>query len=164
MVALAVPRFGMIVELNFARAFLHRAADALNRDDVIACGCLLREAVRRQLWAECHWYDCLPEGATHKTSPWMLLAALNKAGHCNEGGYQIAKEAIGYGNTTAHCGRVKPSYLRWSIQLFHDIIDSCPCHEPANLLGAPKADQSCCWDDDDDDHGDDWKLGIGGAA
>jgi len=154
-----VPRFGMVGKLNFARAFLFRAADALQRGDVIAAACLLREAIRRQCWAECQWFDCLPQGASDRTPPMTLIKALKKAGQCGheDYGFDCVKEMIQLANAVVHCQPIKAKYIGSSISLLHCMIDATPCNEPTNMAGLPKEPEHCCdWDDDDDDDASNW--------
>jgi hypothetical protein len=156
MVALATPRFGYVPEPNFARAYLFRAADALDAGNVLAAGVLLREAVRRQCWAECQWFGCLPAGANERTPARVLLAALKRAGRTDECALSIARECIEYGNAAAHCRRVNRAWLRSAIRMFHDLIDSTPCGEPVNIAGLPSLSECFVPDDDDDFDAADW--------
>jgi len=162
MVALAVPRFGFVVEPNLARPFLYRAYDALQAGNLLEAGVLLREAVRRQLYAECSWKGCLPEGASERTPPRCLLAALRKAGFVDECGYQIARSIIATGNAAAHCRRVNVHDLRGCIALWHGSIDNDPCGEPRERVEhcLPAVNDYLGDDDDDDDGSDWWKAGA----
>src|SRR5689334_14758889 len=60
MVAPATPRLEYVPQVNLSRLYLFKAADALDAGRVFEAGLLLREAVRRQLFAECSWKGCLP--------------------------------------------------------------------------------------------------------
>ena len=137
MVAPSVPVLGRVITLNFARSYLFRAADALNRGDLIGAGCLLREAIRRQCYAECEWFGCMPVSPSDRMPPVTLLKALRKAGKCgkDDDWYVVIKEMIDLANAAAHCKPVKPSYIRTSIEMFHDVIDTEPCLQPENISG-----------------------------
>ena len=164
MVAPAVPEFGRVLTLNFARAYLFRAAEALDRGDLIAAGCLLREAIRRQCWAECEWNGCLPQNVSLRTPPVTLLRALARASKC-EANFSWVKEMIETANAAAHCIPVKRSELRFAIETFHGVIDDCSSLQPANIAGKLTADSphenadygldDC--DDDDRRKADWWK-------
>ena len=73
MVAPATPRLDYVPVVNLARVFLFRANDALEAGNIFEAGVLLREAVRRQLFAECSWKGCLPDGKDKHRSPLALL-------------------------------------------------------------------------------------------
>ncbi len=161
--SLSVPRFGFVPEINFARSYLFRASDALDAGNVTGAGVYLREAVRRQCWAECQWFDCLPEGATERTPASALLRALEKAGCTDDCGLSVARECIEYGNNAAHCRRVNPGWMRAAIRMFHNLIDATPCNEPFNMAGLPKPAECFIPDDDEFDPADWWKS-EGGAA
>jgi hypothetical protein len=162
MVALATPRFGYIVEPNLARTFLHRALLAQEAGNLLQAGVLFREAVRRQLYAECSWKACLPAGKKAHLSPRALLAALVKAGHVSKDGAEWARELIELGNRAAHCGRVDAKELRSAIAIWHTAIDNDPCGEPKERVDHCKPvtdgyDIDVC---DDDDGADLWKGGA----
>lgn len=167
MVCPSVPALGRVVTPNFARAFLFRAAEALKRGDLIAAGALLREAIRRQCYAECEWFDCLPQSSSDRMPPVTLLRALRRAGKCGRDGefYGVIKEAIDLANAAVHCVPVKASYLRTSIVMFHHVIDSTPCLQPANIAGIRQEPGTCFENadydlddcDDDRDRADWWK-------
>ena len=169
------PRLDFAPSVNFARAYLFRAADALNDDRLIEAGALLREAIRQQCWAECCWFGCLPAGASEKTPPRTLLKALRMAGHCDCFTFDSVVEMIELGNALSHCKRVKPSYIRSSIVIFHGMIDASRklgIPEPPNMAGHPQPECGPYeYVDDDDDEWDGanwwkpqgWTFGEGGA-
>jgi hypothetical protein len=152
----------MVVEVNLSRMYLHRAHEALNRGDLIAAGCLLREAAHRQLVAMCHWYGCTPKKARRRR-PMDLARALRDAKACGDGGFEWLREIITAGNTAAHCGRVDRGTLRAAISLLHYFIDADPCGEPrervAHCLPITEGYDVDDCDDDDDDAADSWKQG-----
>jgi len=157
-----VPRFGMVLEVNLARTFLFRAHDALEAGRILEAGVLLREAIRRQLVAECNWHGCLPKGFSDRTPPLVLLKALRNAGKCGYCGFDWTKEMIGLANRCCHAQHVNPSEVSMAITIMHTSIDNDPCGEPRErtlhspptlgLFGKP--------DDDDDDAGEAWKAGA----
>jgi len=148
--------------------YLFRAADALAAGRVFEAGVYLREAVRRQLYAECAWKGCLPAKEAKQRSPMALLHALEAAGHVNYAGFQWTSEIIALCNKCAHCVPVEPRQLRCSIEVWHASIDSDPCGEPkdrptkkcatppASLFSGPNASDCDC---DDDDPVDWWQEG-----
>jgi hypothetical protein len=159
-----VPRFGFVVEPNLARCFLHRAYDALQAGKLFEAGCLLREGVRRQLVAECKWYDCLPKDFSDRTPPLVLLKVLRRAGHYSVFGFDMTKDIIYTANRAAHCCHVKAGYIRDGIAIMHGSIDNDPCGEPRERIEhCIPADDCDCGNYDDDD-GADWWKSEGGAA
>lgn len=160
MVAPNSPRLDFRPQLNFSRAYLFRAADALAAGRTIEAGCLLREAVRRQLFAECAWKNCLPDDATDRTPPVVLLRALKRAGHCTNTGWSIAFDCIDLGNKLAHCHRVSRQAVECAIAFFHDFIDADPCAEPANMSGKLVLSDPWLTNPDDDDDSADWWKGV----
>ena len=161
MVAPATPRLGYVPHVNLSRCFLHRAYAAVQDGKLFEAGCLLRESIRRQLWAECCWKDCLPEKAHEKTPPRVLLKALKQAGHIGHLGYDWTKEIIGTANQCAHCERVHPSLIRDCIAIWHTSIDHDPCGEPTERVQHCKpVVKSVDADDCDDDDGSDWWKGV----
>jgi len=163
MVAPAVPALNRIITINFSRSFLRRAAEAYERGDYIAAGVLFREALRRQLWAECEWHGILPQGASAVTSPKELLKAAYKAGLCTADIRTLVREMISIGNATAHCRKFEPRELHASILLLFDIIDVSPYQQPVNGKGKLKpeplienADYEVDDCDDDDRRKADW--------
>ncbi len=181
MVAPAVPRFGYVPEVNLARAFLHRAYDAVKSGHLIEAAVLLREAIRRQLVAECCWYDCLPKNFSDRTSPLALLVAIQRAGQCSdEFTFDMLKEIIWIGDCAARCHHVgKVDEIARCIWFMHSAIDNNPCGEPIERLGhclLKKEDKATDfgwpeesdwstndeWDEPDDPA--DWWKPEGGAA
>lgn len=161
MVALATPRLEYVPQVNLSRMYLHRAAEALEAGRIFEAGCLLRESVRRQLFAECNWKGCLPAKEAKRRSPMALLCALNEAGHCGYCGFDWTREIIELANKCAHCVPVKPTMLGDAITIWHRAIDADPCGEPKdrpvnNCKGHdyhPLLDDT----DDDDTDGEEWK-------
>lgn len=161
MVAPSVPVLGRVITLNFARSYLLRAADALNRGDLIGAGCLLREAIRCQCYAECEWFGCMPQSPSERMPPVTLLKALRKAGKCGKDdfGYELIKEMIDLANAAAHCKPVSAKLMRSSITMFHGVIDTEPCLQPVNISGFKAAPMFESADYDVDDCDDDrWKA------
>jgi hypothetical protein len=162
MVALATPRFGYIVEPNLSRTFLHRALLAQEAGNLIQAGVLLREAVRRQLYAECNWKGCLPKGKRKHRSARALLYALKNAGHLGYCGVQWTEEIIDIGNRAAHCRRVTAGEIRSAIAVWHTSIDNDPCGEPKERTDWCKPiKEGYGVDDCDDDDGANWWKGGG---
>ncbi len=167
MVAATTPRLEFVPQVNLSRLYLFRAADALEAGRVFEAGVYLREAVRRQLYAECAWKGCLPAKECKRRSPMALLHALKDAGHCSYIGFEWTSEIIDLCNKCAHCIPVKPSMIRDSILIWHDSIDRDPCGEPKDRKHklTPKhpllSDADDC-DCDDNNSADWWKEG--GAA
>ena len=157
MVAPNTPRLDYVPHVNLSRCFLHRAYDALQAGKLFEAGCLLRESIRRQLWAECCWKGCLPDTASDKTSPRALLKALKRAGHVGYTGYDWTLEIIGTANRCARCERVRPSLIRDCISIWHEAIDHDPCGEPTERVAHCKpVTEGYGVDDCDDDDGSDW--------
>lgn len=159
MVAPSVPVLGRVITVNFARSYLNRAADAYNRGDLLAAGVLFREAIRRQLWAECEWFGILPESASERTPAATLLRASRKYGRTSADVFEVVAEMIQLANAAAHCRRVKPSHLHASILVLFDIIDESPYQQPANQQGNLREPEESLFanadydDDDCDDEG-----------
>jgi hypothetical protein len=158
MVAPATSRLGYVPHVNLSRCFLHRAYDALQAGKLFEAGCLLRESIRRQLFAECAWKGCLPKKFSDRTSPLALLKALRSAGHCSDCGYDWTLDIIALGNTAAHCGHVDPGTLRSAIGMMHVFIDGDPCGEPTERVQHCKPAKKECDDSDDDDGSGWWKA------
>jgi hypothetical protein len=161
MVAPNTPRLGFCPHVNLARCYLHRAHTALQGGNLIQAGCLLRESIRRQLFAECAWKNCLPDKAHDKTPPRVLLRALRDAGHCGECGWDWSLEIISIGNAAAHCRCVDRGALTSAIAWWHTAIDHDPCGEPTERVQHCKpVVKSVDADDCDDDDGSDWWKGV----
>jgi hypothetical protein len=160
MVAATTPRLAFVPQVNLSRLYLFRAADALAAGRVFEAGCLLREAVRRQLFAECAWKGCLPAKQSQQRSPMALLHALKDAGHCGEMGFDWTEEVIELANKCAHCVPVRESLVRTSIAWWHTCIDNDPCGEPTERTAQLKPVNDCGCDDRDDDGADWWKAGT----
>lgn len=113
-----------------ARWTLFSAQTSLDRGDMIAAGCKLREALRSYLYAECEYSACLPKGRRGKRAPQYaprtLANALKKAGHLNDGGYDLIIEMIVIGNNVAHLVFVRPQEIEAAIHLMHSFLDSSP--------------------------------------
>jgi len=158
MVAPNTPRLEFAPEVNLSRAFLFRASEAFNKGMLLEAGVLLREAVRRQLFAECCWKQCLPKKASDRTPPLILLKAIRKAGHVKGyWGFEIMKNIITLANKAAHCERIDRAELVDSIALWHGAIDSDPCGESFVRTAKYKPAESSCECVDDDDPADWWK-------
>jgi hypothetical protein len=169
MVAPNVPRVDFIPQVNLSRAFLFRAHDALEAGRIFEAGVLLREAVRRQLYAECASKGCLPETTAEHRSPMALLGALKRAGHVGYVGWQWTKDIIQLGNKCAHCVSVDPGTIRFGIEVWHGSIDHDPCGEPKERYAHHKLDTKAdAYDDgysefDDGTDSADWWKREGGA-
>jgi hypothetical protein len=160
MVAPATPRLEFVPQVNLSRLFLFRAADALEAGRIFEAGCLLRESVRRQLFAECAWKGCLPTKQAQQRSPMALLHALKEAGHASYVGFEWTKEIIENCNRCAHCVLVAPREIRCGIEVWHGSIDNDPCGEPTERTAQMKpVDDGCGCDDCDDDDGANWWKG-----
>lgn len=161
MVCPASPRPFESVQFNPARSFLIRAYDALERDDLIAAGCLLRQAAIEQLKAMCRWYGCEPPKRAKYPRPRDYLKALKRAKRldCSAEWFD---EILDAGNAAAHCRRVQRATIIGGISLLHIVVDDRPCgtptDRPTQKMTKPvnPYDQD---DDDDDDSGDEWKQG-----
>lgn len=167
MVAASVPVLGRVITINFARSFLNRAADAYQRGDIFGAGVLFREAIRRQLWAECEWHGLLSEEYSVRTPPITLLKAARRGGQCTDDVFEVVKEMIDIGNAAAHCRPVKPSHLHASILVLFDIIDESPYQQPANQQGKYKWQQESLFENadyDDDDCDDEGGAFVKGGA
>jgi len=163
MVAPTTPRLEFVPQVNLSRAFLFRAADALAAGHVFEAGVLLREAVRRQLYAECAWKDCLPAKESQRRSPMALLHAQREAGHCGKFSFQWIADIITLANKCAHCVPVAVCEVRCAIEVWHNVIDHDPCGEPTERTAHMKpVTEGYDVDDCDDDDGADWWKG--GAA
>jgi hypothetical protein len=164
MVAANTPRLGFVPQVNLSRQYLFRAADALEAGHVLEAGVLLREAVRRQLYAECAWKGCLPGKKEKQRSPMALLHALQEAGHCGYVGFEWTCDIIDICNKCAHCVPVKLNLIRDCILIWHESIDHDPCGEPKDrpIKSHPThpllSTDDSVWDDDDDS-ADWWKEG-----
>ncbi len=160
MVAPATPRLEFVPQVNLSRMFLFRAADALAAGRLFEAGCLLRESVRRQLFAECAWKGCLPAKKEKQRSPMALLHALKDAGHAGYCGYQWTKEIVDLCNKCAHCIPVAVCEVRCSIEVWHTSIDHDPCGEPTERTEHMKpVSEGYDVDDCDDDGAGWWKQG-----
>ena len=160
MVAPATPRLEFVPQVNLSRMFLFRAADALAAGRLFEAGCLLRESVRRQLFAECAWKGCLPAKQAQQRSPMSLLHALKEAGHTNHLGFEWTKEIIENCNRCAHCVPVEARYIRCGIEVWHGSIDHDPCGEPTERTAHMKpVTEGYDVDDCDDDDGANWWKG-----
>lgn len=165
MVAPATPRLEFVPQVNLSRMFLHRAANALAAGRVFEAGCLLRESVRRQLFAECSWKGCLPAKKEKQRSPMALLHALKSAGHVGYCGFEWTKEIIEVCNRCAHCVHVGAHMIRNSIEVWHVSIDNDPCGEPTERTEHMKPQtEGYDVDDCDDDDGANWWKSEGGAT
>jgi hypothetical protein len=162
MVALATPRLDFVPTVNLSRMFLFRAADALAAGRLFEAGCLLRESVRRQCFAECAWKGCLPPKQAQQRSPMALLHALKEAGHVGYVGLESTRDIIEICNKCAHCVPVDPREVQYSICVWHKSIDNDPCGEPTERTAhmKPQKDGYDCDDCDDDDGANWWKGGA----
>lgn len=123
MVRLVVVSLEQSLPPCFARPMLYRAHDALQRGDLIAAGCRLRESVRRLLHSQCEYHQCLPKkGKVHH--PRQLANALLQKGYCGEGSYGWLIEIIEAGNAAAHCRPITAKQLSVCISLLHTLLDS----------------------------------------
>lgn len=112
------------VEPNEAELYLSRGRQALDRGDTIAAGCLLREAIRAQTYAECAWWGCLPCEASDRTPPFVLLKALRNAGRCPHGVFDVVAEMISVSNAAAHCCPVDAAELGTALAIFPLLVES----------------------------------------
>ena len=167
MVAPNTPRLEFVPQVNLSRSFLFKAHEALEAGHVCEAGVLLREAVRRQLLAECAWKGCLPVDENKHRSPMALLHTLRSAGHVSKIGFRWTKDIIGIGNKCAHCIPVSTNLIRDSIAVWHESIDNDPCGESKERVDHGKPQQTECdeYDDgysdfaDEADSADWWKDG-----
>jgi len=133
MVALNVEAWGDVRPICEARPILFQAQDAYERGDLIACGCLLREAFRKYLVAECEARQCLPKKRKQQ-SPTQLLRLLKKLGHVDSDTAKWYSEIITTGNAAAHCDNVENCCLKGCMSIMHIILDSATnLDEPNNL-------------------------------
>jgi hypothetical protein len=123
MVTLAVNTIEQWARPCFARPKLLEAQDALSRGDLIAAGCLLREAARRFLHSQCEYHRCLPSKRKQQSAG-SLAHALHHAGHCDDGSHSWIVEIVETGNSAAHCRPVKAATLETCISLLHSLLDS----------------------------------------
>lgn len=129
MVRLVVVSLEQVLPPCFARPMLYRAHDALQRGDLIAAGCRLREAVRRLLYSQCEFHHCLPKKSKIH-HPRQLANALLQNGYCGEGVHGWLIEIIEAGNAAAHCKPATAQHLGDCISLLHAILNSATgCHE-----------------------------------
>jgi hypothetical protein len=127
MVTLAVDSLQQYLRPCFARPKLFEAQDALDRGDMIAAGCLLREAARRFLVAQCEYHG-LKTSKREQQSPRVLLKTLDKAGHCKGCCFEWMQDIIDTGNKLAHCQPVKESLVSCCIDLLHNLLDYSTGH------------------------------------
>ena len=122
-----VKTFGAKPVVCNARPLFYAAATSLERGDVIAAGCKLREAIRLWLHAECVYADCLPATKKRPELPPIVLAkALKKAGELTPDCFEWIKEAIDIANQCAHCVFVRASMVECCISLCVSLMDSSP--------------------------------------
>jgi hypothetical protein len=127
MVAICVRTLGQRPVECHARPLLFKAHVAFERAAWIECGCLLREAIRLWLVAECKYFDCLPkEKPKYQTPPRKLAVALRQKGEMSRDHYEWVVEAIEVGNKAAHLAYVRPSLLECCITLMHSFLDGSP--------------------------------------
>jgi hypothetical protein len=122
MVTLAVDTIEQWARPCFARPKLFEAQAALYRGELIAAGCLLREAVRRFLISQCEYHCCSPTKKSLK-SPRQLANTLHRAGHCRGASFDWLCEIIDVGNKLAHCQPVSRSMIECCISLLHNMLD-----------------------------------------
>jgi hypothetical protein len=124
MVSLAVHTFGQAPVTCNARPLLFAAHASLERGDIIAAGCKLREGIRVWLHAECTYYDCLPKVRGNKPIPPRVLAkALRKSGELGPDIHEWIVEAVDVGNKAAHLEGVRPSLIACCLDLIHSLLD-----------------------------------------
>jgi hypothetical protein len=125
MVMALVTDLGKVRPVCLSRLYLNRSYDALERGDLIAAGCLLREAIHRYLDALCQYHKVqIPK--KHDRTCSVMAKALWKAKHFESCGYQWVRESIQYGNKLAHCKPVRPSLVSCCIDLLHTLMDNSP--------------------------------------
>ncbi len=125
MVALAAKTLGARPVACNARPLLFAAHASLERGDMIAAGCRLREAVRLFLVAELTYWECMPKKKNDHT-PRRLVMALTKAGQCGPDVAEWIHELLEIGNTLAHCGFVKRSVVSCALSMAHSLLDGSP--------------------------------------
>ena len=128
MVAICVGTLGhQPVECN-ARPMFFRAGQSLERRDLIAAGCELREAVRRWLHAECEYHECMPKprkGPSTTLAPRALAKALKKKGLTGSA-FDLVMEIIEIGNKAAHLAFVTPREISTAIAVSRLLLDGSP--------------------------------------
>jgi hypothetical protein len=123
MVSLAVRFCGQPPIKCDARPLLFKAHAALDRGALIEAGCLMREALKLYLHAECQHHECLPTKKQQR-SPSYLLDALTKTAPDFAGDW--LREIIGYCNALAHCQFVSQERLYTCLSIMHLYLDSSP--------------------------------------
>ncbi|QDT74424.1 hypothetical protein [Lacipirellula limnantheis] len=113
------------VECN-ARALLFKSQTALESNRLIEAGCHLREAVRVFLAAECEYWGVKFAKKKCRRTPGEMAHALRKAGQLEKFGFDWLEEIVGYANTLAHCGFVRPSLIATSLEIMHMFCDGSP--------------------------------------
>ncbi len=121
MVTAIVSKIGEIRPVCFARSCLYRAANALERGDTIAAGCLLYEATRRYLLAMCEAHDVKPGRSIKR-----VVRQLVTAKQLTDDGASWLRDCLDYGERCQHCRRVKPELIEASISLLHLLLDCSP--------------------------------------
>jgi hypothetical protein len=108
-----------------ARMTLFASHYSLERGDLIAAGCKLREAMRQFLHAECEFWGCLPT-RNFELMPMGLAKALRKAGQMDPGDFQWVSEIIGIGNRAAHVEFVQRQEIETALKFAHLFLDGSP--------------------------------------
>jgi hypothetical protein len=125
MVMALVSELGMARPVCLTRIYLHRAANLLQAGDLIAAGCLMREAIKRYLTALCEYHNC-DMGRKRERTPTKLLGLLWSAKKICPTAHLWMKDAIEVGNKSAHCQSIRKATLRTCIELMHSIVDHTP--------------------------------------
>jgi hypothetical protein len=108
-----------------ARPLLLSAQASLDRGDVIAAGCQLREAARLYLHGECMAHDCLPSRRSGR-GPRQLSYELHKAGILQSGMFGYMDWIITVGNKAAHCRLLQTSDVKHAIGLLRVFLNHSP--------------------------------------
>src|SRR5690606_23307656 len=95
---------------------------ALERGSLIEAACLLREAVRLYLKAECEYWGCIPTKKQQRI-PALLLQALRKCEDLKSYDWDWLEEIIGHCNKLAHCQSVSRSLIESCISVAHCYLD-----------------------------------------
>ncbi|MCA9258507.1 MAG: hypothetical protein KDA61_04875 [Planctomycetales bacterium] len=96
-----------------------RSRAAINRGDLIAAGCLLRQAVRDFAWAlvELHRLEIDPKRRATK----KVLVRLRDEGRLPAMEAQWLHEALHFGNCSAHCDPPEEHLLRAALMMIEDL-------------------------------------------
>lgn len=100
-----------------------RAEVALENGELIAAGVLLREALRRQLYAIAAQYGVLPRRVYSHRRPLALARRLREAGLLSADDSKRIRQVLHVGNMAAHCDHVDADLLKDAIRLLRQFVD-----------------------------------------